>query len=152
MMGSFHWMSLGGIIIKPPAYKVFKVGSGNQTIKWAVDMNENRQPMGECQSRQEGLNLLFPQGADWSTSLSPLVHSYHHCSAKLNQHIHKRSPLFFYKSKFTLWCHRITKNKQTNKIIHITIVAMSSRISRYWKWRDGWINNVFRIESQNHHW
>lgn len=65
-------MSLWGIIINLHAYKQFRVGSENQAIKEDVDMNENRQPMGECRRRQEAMNLLLsPQGADWSTSLGP---------------------------------------------------------------------------------
>lgn len=48
---------------QPPAYKVFNVGSGNQAIKGAVDMDESRQPMGECRRSQEGLNLLSPSGS-----------------------------------------------------------------------------------------
>lgn len=35
-------------------------------------MDESRQPMGECKRSQGGLNLLSPQGTDWSTTLSPL--------------------------------------------------------------------------------
>lgn len=44
---------------QPPVYKVFNVGSGNQAIKGVMDMNESRQPMGECRRSKEGLNLFF---------------------------------------------------------------------------------------------
>lgn len=47
---------------QPTLYKVFNMGLGNQAIKWAVDTDESRQPLGECRRIQEGLNLVSPSG------------------------------------------------------------------------------------------
>lgn len=46
-----------------PPVQSFQRGSRNQAIKGTVDMDESRQPKGECRRRQEGLNLLFPSGS-----------------------------------------------------------------------------------------
>lgn len=43
-----------------PSVPSIQRGVRNQAIKSAVDVNENRQPMGECRRSQEGLNLFSP--------------------------------------------------------------------------------------------
>lgn len=45
---------------QPPAYKAFIVGSGNQAIREALDVDESRQPMGEHGKRRGGLDLSPP--------------------------------------------------------------------------------------------